>query len=178
MKSETGSMHSWAKYSNSENPEFRHPLGSIWFSKGGDLNPKERHSRDTRDDGTVPWRFAPCALPLYCHSIVVQILVVPQHRRRYHTRMTVRHHCGQTLSLSPGCGIPPLPLPPLKKSPILGTFCLTFGPFSGGGGGGAKMAFFLPFLSLMCQDFCHCRTHQILGKDRETTQDRVIQSPK
>ena len=23
------------------------------FSKGGDLNPGERHSRDTRDDGTV-----------------------------------------------------------------------------------------------------------------------------
>ena len=35
--------------------------------------------------------------------------------------MTVRvpqHHRGQTLYLSPGCGIPPLPLPPLKKSPI------------------------------------------------------------
>ena len=26
-----------------------------------------------------------------------------------------RHHCRQTLYVSPGCGIPPLPLPPLKS---------------------------------------------------------------
>ena len=43
--------------------------------KGGDLNPGERHSRDTRDDGTVTL-FTLGAPPLYCHAIVAQILVV------------------------------------------------------------------------------------------------------
>ena len=65
--------------------------------KGGDLNPGERHSRDTRDDGTVTLCTPRAATvlsrdccadfgrplakkvmsPLYCHAIVAQILVVP-----------------------------------------------------------------------------------------------------
>ena len=39
------------------------------FLEGGDLNPGEQHSRDTRDDGTVML----CTLR---HAIVAQILVV------------------------------------------------------------------------------------------------------
>ena len=39
-----------------------------------------------------------------------------------------RHHRGQTLYLSPGCGIPPLPLPPLKV-PDVGSVSETESPW-------------------------------------------------
>ena len=67
---------------------------------------------------TVRWRSAPCAPPLYCHALVTQILVVPEQRRWCGTRVTVRvsrHHCGQTLYLSPGVEYPPFRYPPLRS---------------------------------------------------------------
>ena len=91
------------------------------FLKGGDLNPGERHSRDTRDDGTVTLCTLRAATVLSkdCRADFGRPL----------TRKVMSHscdgpgvtaplvHCRQTLYLSPGCGIPPLPLPPFKKSP-------------------------------------------------------------
>ena len=83
------------------------------FFKGGTLT----RGNDIRvtPGMTVRWHSAPCAPPLYCHAIVAQNLVVPWQRRWCRSRMTVqvsRHHCGKTVYLSPGCRIPPLPLPP------------------------------------------------------------------
>ena len=53
------------------------------FLNGGDINPGERHSRVTQDDGTVTrCGGAPCAPPLYCHASVAQILVVPMSHSR------------------------------------------------------------------------------------------------
>ena len=90
--------------------------------KGGDLNPGERHSRDTRDDNTVTLCTlrAATVLSRACRADFGR----PLTKKVMCTRVTVRvsrHHCRQTLYLSPGCGIPPphcVTPPPLKKSPI------------------------------------------------------------
>ena len=79
------------------------------FFKGGDLNPGERHSRDTRDDGTVTLCTLRAATVLShaCRADFGRPLAKKWWCR---TRVTVRvsrHHRGQTLYLSPGCGIPP-----------------------------------------------------------------------
>ena len=86
------------------------------FFKGGEnLNPGERHSRVTRDDGTVTLRRY-CTLrnatvlsPNCCADFGRSL----QQKRSCRIRVTVRvaqRHCQQTLYLSLGCGIPRLPL--------------------------------------------------------------------
>ena len=95
------------------------------FFKGGDLDLGERHSRVTRDDGTVTL----CALRAATMTVLSRNCRAdfgrPLTKRRCcRTRVTVRvsrHPCAQTLYLSRRCGIPP-PFryhpPPLKKSLI------------------------------------------------------------
>ena len=79
-----------------------------------------QHRWDTPcDDGTVTLCALRAATALSRNSWADFGRPLP--KRWCRTRVTVRmsrHHRGQTLYLSRRCGIPPLPLPPLKKSPI------------------------------------------------------------
>ena len=89
-----------------------------WAFLGGTLT-GERHSRDTRDDGmvTLCTLRAATVLSRDCRADFGR----PSTKKvMSHSRdgRVSRHHCGQTLYLSPGCGIPPPSVtpPPLKKS--------------------------------------------------------------
>ena len=79
------------------------------------LNPGERHSHDTRNDRTVTLCTLRAATVLSrdCRADFGPPLTkkVTSHSRD--GPGVSRHHCGQTLYLAPGCGIPPssLPLP-------------------------------------------------------------------
>ena len=76
MGDKKGSSISWvAKLKEHKNAE-RKLAQNRAFLKGGDLNPGERHSRDTRDDGTMTLCTLRATTAL-CHAIVAQILVVP-----------------------------------------------------------------------------------------------------
>ena len=85
---------------------------------GGDLNPGERHSRVTRDDGTVTL----CALrtaTVLSRNCCADFgrLLTKKVMSRSRDGPGFMHHCGQTLYLSRRCGIPSLPVPPLEKVP-------------------------------------------------------------
>ena len=83
------------------------------FLKGGDPNPGERHSRDTRDDGTVTLCALRAATVLSrdCRADFGRPLTkkVMSHSR---DGPGVTTPSRTTLYLSPGCGIPLLRLPP------------------------------------------------------------------
>ena len=83
------------------------------FLTGGDLNPGERHSRDTRNDGTVALCTLRAATVLSrdCRADFGRPItkVVMSHLR---DGPGVTAPLQRTLYLSPGCGIPPLRLPP------------------------------------------------------------------
>ena len=85
---------------------------SVGRLRGGDLNTGERHSRDTRDDGTVTLctLCAATVLSRDCRADFGRPLTkkVMSHSRDGPDRVS-RHHRGQTLYLSQGVGIPPPP---------------------------------------------------------------------
>ena len=93
------------------------------FLKGGDLNPGERHSRDTRDDGTVTLCTLRAATVLSrdCRADFGRPLtkkVVSHSRDGPGVRAPLRTNIVPLTRVwnTP----PPLPLTPLKKSPNLG----------------------------------------------------------
>ena len=94
------------------------------FLKGGDLNPGERHSRDTRDDGTVML----CTL----RAATVLSRDCRADFGRHLTKVVMSHShagCHSTIAgqtLFTGVWNPPLPLPPppLKSPREQGCQCL------------------------------------------------------
>ena len=89
------------------------------FLKGGDLNPGERHSRDTRDDGTVTLCTLRAATVLSrdCRADFGRPLTkkVMSHSRDGHGAIADKHCTSHRGVESPPFRYPPPPL--LKKSP-------------------------------------------------------------
>ena len=109
----------------SETPYF---LGNIFraFFKGGGTLTRRNEIRVT-PGMTVRWHSAParrhCTVMRLSHRFLSSLNKEGDVALAWRS-WSSRHHCGQTLYLSPGCGIPPpLPLPtpppPLKSPGIL-----------------------------------------------------------
>ena len=108
----------WTPQNQNERTKERNDGTNRAFLKGGDLNPGERHSREPRDDGTVTLCTLRAATVLSrdCRTDFGRPLTK---KVMSHSRDGPGVTAPSRTNIVPltGCGIPPLPLPPLKKSP-------------------------------------------------------------